>query len=385
MFKGEGSMSARHTAFAVVGLAVILALIDGYAWVAAAQNEEHKAQSRVAVETQLGDDTLASGRSVHVQDDISGDLAAAGADVTIDGRVNGYVMGAGRTVRLEGPVGNDVWAAGETVTVDNTIGNNAMMAGRRVTLGQNAVVGHDARLAGQTVTAQGRIERDLTIGAETAQIGADVGGAVTARAERVSILPGAVIRGDLIVRANQPPEISPQARVLGQVRYEDVGEGRWLSWSGRWLFSFIALLLLGMAALAFAPAWPERVAGTMRTRAWASVLSGIVLLIVIPVAVFALAVTIIGIPLAIVIFALYIAALLLAGVFVSYRIGDWLLARLHRMQSSIWVRMLLGVLVLSLAMSLPAVGMIVTAIVLIVGAGALTLERRSSRVLHPIA
>jgi UDP-3-O-[3-hydroxymyristoyl] glucosamine N-acyltransferase len=76
-----------------------------------------------------------------------------------------------------------------------------MMAGRIVTLGRNAVVGHDARLAGDTVTAEGRIERDLNIGAETARIGADVGGAVRARAGRVSVLPGAVIRRDLIVRA----------------------------------------------------------------------------------------------------------------------------------------------------------------------------------------
>jgi hypothetical protein len=316
-----------------------------------------------------------------VRDDVKGDVAAAGSDVTIDGRVNGYVMGAGRTVRLEGPVGNDVWAAGETVTADNTIGNNAMMAGRVVTLGRNAVIGHDARLAGQTVTAEGRVDRDLNIGAETALIAGDVGGTVRARAERVSIRPGAIIRGDLIVRANQPPDISPQAKVLGQVRYEEGGAGRWLSWSGRWLFSFLALLILGMAALAFAPAWPERVAGTMRTRTWASILSGIVLLVVIPLAVFALAVTIVGIPLAIVMFAFYIATLLLAGVFVSYRTGDWLLARLHRMQSSIWVRMFLGVLVISLAMSLPRVGMIVTAIVMIIGAGALVLERRSSRVL----
>ena len=75
--------------------------------------------------------------------------------------------------------------------------------------------------------------------------------------------------------------------------------------------------------------------------------------------------------------------MLLAGVFVSYRTGDWLAARLHRMQTSLWMRMFLGVLVISFVMSLPAVGLIFTAIVMILGAGALVLERGSQRVHAP--
>jgi hypothetical protein len=119
------------------------------------------------------------------------------------------------------------------------------------------VIGHDARLAGNTVTAEGRVERNLDIGAETARIGANIGSTVSARADHV---------------------------------------------------------------------------------------------------------------------------------FVSYRTGDWLVERLHRMQTSLWMRMILGVLVISFAMSLPTIGLIVTAIVMVLGAGALVLERRSQRMhAHTIA
>jgi hypothetical protein len=188
-----------------------------------------------------------------------------------------------------------------------------------VTLGRNAVIGHDARLAGNIVSAEGRVEHNLNIGAETARIGADVGGTVNARADRVSILPGAVIRGDLVVRANQPPEISPQAQVLGQVRYDKPQSSELGGWAGRWLYVFLALLVLAIAAVAFAPAWSTRVAATMRTRTSASLLNGLLVLLLIPLAVAALAVTIIGIPLAIVLLAFYIAILALSSVFVSSR------------------------------------------------------------------
>lgn len=367
----------------VRGTAAVLAslVISGFAytWASAQSVPDPVPAKAAATDISSTDDVHTAGRTVHLQDEVTGDVAAAGAEVTIDGPVDGYVMSAGRSVTLGGKVGNDVWAAGETVTVDSPVGNNAMLAGRTVSLGRNAAIGHDARIAGNTVTAEGRVERNLDIGAETARIGADIGGTVNARADRVSVLPGAVIRGDLVVRANQPPDISPQAQVMGQVRFEDASRSRWIAWPGQWLFLFLGLLILGLAALAFAPAWPVRVAGTMRTRTWASILSGVFMLIVIPIASASLAVTFIGIPLAIVMLAFYIATLLLAGVFVSYRMGDWLVARLHRVQTSLWMRMILGVLVISFAMSLPTVGLIVTGIVMILGAGALVLERRSQR------
>jgi hypothetical protein len=47
------------------------------------------------------------------------------------------------------------------------------------------------------------------------------------------------------------------------------------------------------------------------------------------------------------------------------------------MHASIWARTILGVLVLSLAMSLPTIGLIVSALVAVVGAGALVTEGRS--------
>ena len=48
--------------------------------------------------------------------------------------------------------------------------------------------------------------------------------------------------------------------------------------------------------------------------------------------------------------------------------------------------MILGVLIVSVGITLPIVGFVVTALVVIVGAGALVMERRSQRVhAHSIA
>jgi hypothetical protein len=324
------------------------------------------------------DDLMTAGRSVRVREEVSGDVAAAGSDVTIDGPVYGYVMSAGRRLTLVGQIGNDLWAAGETVTIESPIVNNAMVAGRTVHLRSNAMVGHDAHLAGNTVTAEGRIERNLTIGAGgIARIGATVGGAVNARATRVQVLPDAVIKGDLFVRAARPPEISPQARVMGKIHYErTLDTESWLMWPQRWIVTGVALLILGLVAVWFSPGWAAHVATTMRTRAGASILSGLAAIILIPIAIALLAVTVIGFPLAVVLTAIYILALAMSSVLVSYRAGEWLL---HRLWRSRWAFMVLGVIIVSLGMSLPSIGWAIALLVLVTGVGALMLERGGRR------
>ncbi|HOC16758.1 MAG TPA: hypothetical protein PKK95_00735 [Vicinamibacterales bacterium] len=327
-----------------------------------------------------GDDLITAGRHVRIEDEVEGDVAAAGAEVSIQAPVSGYVMSAGRNVRLDGRVGNDLWAAGETVDVDGAVANNAMVAGRVVHLHPGATIGNDASVAGNTVMIEGRIERDLNIGASTARIAGDIGGSVDARAARVSLLPGASVRGDLLVRAQEPPEISPDARVLGQVRYQHVEQGPGSpSWPFVWLLGFGAILTLGLALNLLAPAWPAKVAETLRRRAIASFLSGLAVFVLAPLAAVVLAVTVVGIPLAVVLGALYVTALVLAGVFVSHRVGDWVLRLMNRPQASPWERLAVGALVVSLGVSLPFVGWLVLLAVLITGAGSLVLERSQRR------
>jgi hypothetical protein len=392
-----------HTTPSAVATVLLAALVCGSVWLGVSQHDASAAQTApnsppakvdtapasatighpsattaptapatVVGQTPTDDDLVTAGRSVRVMQEVAGDVAAAGSDVTIDGPVNGYVMSAGRRLTLVGQIGNDLWAAGETVNVESPILNNAMVAGRTVHLRSNASVGHDAHLAGNTVIAEGRIERNLTIGAgSVARIGANVGGAVNARATRVQVLPDAVI--NLYVRAARPPEISPQARVMGQVHYErTLDTESWLLWPQRWIVTGIALLILGLVAVWFSPGWAAHVAATMRMRTGASILSGLAAIVLIPIAIALLAVTVIGFPLAVVLTAIYILALAMSSVLVSYRAGEWVL---HRFWRSRWAFMVLGVGIVSLGMSLPSIGWAIALLVLVTGVGALLLER----------
>jgi cytoskeletal protein CcmA (bactofilin family) len=345
----------------------------------AARSDSSEPQTAVTDDV-VQDDLLTAGRTVRVGAEVEGDVAVAGSDVTVSAPVKGYVMSAGRTVSVEAPVGNDLWAAGERVDIAGPVGNNAMIAGQTVRLQPGATVGHDARLAGGEVRSEGRIAHDLTISAGRAEIGGDIGGAVNASARQVTVLPDAVVRGDLIVRAPEPPVISPGAQVMGNVDYQRTGGAAWwLAWPVLWSCLFLSLLVLNLIGLYVAPTWFSRVAETLRTRPLSSLLAGVVVLIAVPIVIAILLITVIGIPLAVILTAAYVIALVLSAAFVSYRIGLWVFDRLHRTGVSRWAAMLVGALLVSLAISLPMVGGLIALAVVLIGAGALAVEWRDRR------
>lgn len=341
--------------------------------------------STVVIDRPVQDDLVAAGQNVKLSADVQGDVAVAGADVNLEREVRGYVMAAGRNIEINGPVRNDLWAAGETIMVNSPVGDNAMLVGRRVELHSNSAVRGDARIAADTVLVESPVERDLEIAARSARLSANVGGSVHARVQRLTVLPNTVIRGDLTVSGPYAPEISPAAKILGKVHFNQIAARSPWSWLWWWIISATTLLVLGLTALLFSPSWATHVADTIRLRPGASALTGLLGMLLLPILFGLLLVTVIGIPLAIVLFALYLVAILLSGVFVAYLVGTWIFNALHRQNASRWLRMIAGVFLVSLLISLPWIGGIAQLIVLLLGFGALVLERRHSRDRSPPA
>ncbi len=336
------------------------------------------AGDNVVVNQVAEEDLLIAGRNLQLQAEVKGDVTAAGSDVTITGPVAGYVMVAGAKININGPVGNDLWAAGANININAPIADNAMLAGRDVNLLPGAVVKHNAKIAGGAVSVQGRVERNLKLAARDAQIASEIGESVDARVESLKLLPGAVVRGDLVVYGPKEPEISPQAQVLGRVEYhkrEWERAGFW-DWLWRWVWMSLAMMIVGFVTIAVSPLWANRVAAMITGKPWSSTLTGLACLLLAPLAVALLLVTVVGIPLAFILLALYVVALLLSGVFVSYLVGGWILDRLKRPQSTPYLRMAVGAVAVGACVSLPWVGGLAQLLALLIGFGAIVLDQR---------
>lgn len=338
---------------------------------------------RIESRQEADSDLVVAGRAVQVDKEILGDVAAAGARVALEAPVQGYVLAAGRDVLVDGAVGNDLWAAGRDVTVTAPVNDNAWLAGQSVTLAPEGSVEEDAHVAGNTVELRGRVGGNLNVSASDVRLGSDVAGSVHARAGRVQVLPGAVIRGDLTVTGPRAPEIASGAQVLGRLTHEEEdSNGRALGWLTWWGWMFVGLFVLGAFAIAVGGTRIRRVADRLRQRTGAALLSGVFGLVAIPMAGVSLAVTVIGIPLAIVVFALLAAGLALAGVIVSYRVGTMVLAS-RASEPSAYARLAAGTVLVTFFAALPLVGWVVQISIVVLGLGALLLAFNEWRLTVP--
>jgi hypothetical protein len=324
-------------------------------------------------QTRADGDVVRAGHTVTVDTRIAGDVAIAGGTVEVTGPVEGYVLAAGRDVAIENQVGNDLWAAGRSVSLTGDVNDNAWLAGQSVTVQPDARIGDDAYLAGRSVEVLGPIGRDLKVTAADVRIGSEIAGSVDARGGRVHVLPGAVIHGDLHVSGPNSPSLEPGARVLGQVTHEDEEAGnRALQWVTASLWMFLAVFLLGAVAIALNRVPIRHAAERLGRQLGVSFLVGLVGMAAVPILALAIAVTIVGMPLAVAVVALFAAAVMLTGVVVSYRVGSLLLGK-ARGESSPYVQLASGALVISALAALPWIGWVVALLVILSGLGAILL------------
>ena len=306
-------------------------------------------------------DFYAGGGTIRVDGRLDGDLVAGGNRVVVAGQVDGDVFAAGTTVDLQGPIGDSTRVVGQRINVDTTIDGDLFAAAEEV------VVTENARIAGGLVTAASRVEIEGTVedGARVAAgvivISGTVHGDVNLIADRLEMLPGARITGDLDYRGRTP--LSPEAAALveGAVRYEerrvDEADGGGTAWGVVfWFWQTLAALLTGILVVALFRRVLQRLVASIAEETTLSALLGFAAFLLVPVAAGVAVVTLVGLPIGIAAVLLFGLALYAAKLSIAVWIGDRLLGLAGRPGASPYAAMALGVLALYLLFAIPYVG-----------------------------
>ena len=122
-------------------------------------------------------------------------------------------------------------AVGEKVRLDGRVGGNMYSASELLTVAEGAEVGRDSTHAAGGASIEGGVGRDLFVFGHWLDVRGTVERGVDARAQRVSLLDGARIGGDVDVVFWEESEVdvAPGAVVAGEVR-SSVHEG----WREAW-------------------------------------------------------------------------------------------------------------------------------------------------------
>ncbi|MBI5104638.1 MAG: polymer-forming cytoskeletal protein [Solirubrobacterales bacterium] len=228
------------------------------------------------------------------------------------------------------------------------------------------------------VVVDGRVTGDLVSVSDPVRISGTVEGDVTAVSAPVIAGPRATIGGDLLY-GDEKPVLARGARVEGKVSDEgwnDFGGAPWgfVSHVAFWLAASVSSLALGFLLLWLAPGAIGRSTELLRRRSGAVALTGLLLVIGLPIAAVLMVVTLIGLPLGI---ALLLALLPLGAV--GYVTAMHMLGRVVAPKATPAVAFLAGWGMLRAAAFIPAVGPPLWAVAMMLGLGALLLALWESR------
>lgn len=403
----------------------------------------HAADSRAG-------DTVTIGANEVVNDD----LYAFANQVTVDGRVRGDLIGAGSRLVVNGTIEGDLLFAAQTIIINGTINDDARIAAQVITLGSNARIGSDLLAAGFSVeTPSGStVSGDLLVGGYQVLLAGNVGknvrggannfelrGAVTGNvtldlgddsdgppptmfmgantapmpsvARGLTIGEGAKIGGRLTYTSRAEAKTASGAQIIGGATRLDppvrennraarVQTPLEIVWDS--LRHLLGLIVVGLLAFQFAPAWVRALADTMQAKPLPAFGWGIVAFIAFLFGVLAIIVATIvlmigfgvatlgnltglsfwigGFSLMTVLIGFGVYTGYIAQIVVSYLGGRALLTQIApTLASGRAVPFLIGVVILVIVMAIPYLGGLIGFIVTLLGLGALWLWFNAKR------
>ncbi len=346
-----------------IATACILLLVTGPA-PASAEGDVWTGGAEAKLSTPATGNAQIGGAIVEVTAPVGGDLSAWGADVSVSAPVTG-------TARL--------YAA--RAHVATTIGRDLTVMTALAELGPETQVEKATEINAARATIAGTFKGPLTIRAETVTFDGTAEGAAAITARTLTLGTKASFAGDLTVYSDAATQIPP-AIVKGKLLIKPLAESPAMVGgpAGGWVSRLSAALMLAgvglVAGLLFLwlgrGAVEDAIDDLVEHTGWSG-LTGVGIVILLPLAAILLTITLVGAPLAVFVMLALPLLMLLGLAIAGFGIGEFLLNRTGEPRSTgaRVLMLLLGLVALALACLIPWIGPFLGFLATLFGFGAL--------------
>lgn len=320
-----------------------------------------------------------AGTTISIAGTVKGDLYCAGQTVEITGNIDGDVLCAAQQIRVSGVVGGDVRLAGQAVSVDGSVSGSGTVFAQTFEQTSRGKIDRDLTIYAQTLNLRGQTGRDVLGAGQITTISGTVGRSVEIETEKLVINSSGKIGGDLTYTSRNKVSLESGATVSGNTQQkmpaqktEEVEAAKVVAAPAAAAYSFMAMLVLGVAIILGAPRLMADVTTTAKTRPWAAFGVGLLVLFVPPIVAFILLLTFVGIPLAAFIVLLWLAALLLSTPIAAHTIGRLIFGKMALKVGERWQQVIglaVGLLLIEVVGLIPILGGLAKFAVLLLGLG----------------
>ncbi len=326
----------------------------------------------------INDDLYVGAGTISINGTVNGSVFAGGGTITVSGNVTRDLILGGGTINVTGQVGGSIVAAGGNLTLNGPVARDVVVSGGMIDVGAAGTIGRDLVVAGGTVTVSAPVARRIQMGSGSLTLRNRVGGDVRGQVDHLK-LDGAQLAGNLDYTSDNPVELVNGARVKGTTtRHTPTNRGVGGAGNGfvGWLRGLVGIFALGLLLILLLPRLSTRAIDTEWAQPWASLGIGAAIGVITPIA--ALIVFIIGLFiggwwLGVLLIPFWLLALAIGYVVSGFLVGRLIFARLGWGHYHDALKLLGGLVVLTLLGLLPVLGGLVGLAALLFGTGALAL------------
>lgn len=249
---------------------------------------------------------------------------------------------------------------------------------KTVVIDSNESICHDLTTFGGNIAINGILRGNLVAFGDKVVIAGTVDGDIRLYNSTITLISGSVVRGDIHLYGSRWNAESA-ARLNGTVidhTQQIVEDG------SRFRFPFWTILIWGTLGIVLTTLLPEHVMlvrTTALNKTQRSLWLGLLSVLLMPLVLLVLIALILTIPLAIIVAIVLIAAWALGVVAVGLQVGEFLVKKVTSRPHARLTHVLVGVIVLALAGSLPYIGWLITMGAGLLGLGAVFLSRFGTR------
>jgi cytoskeletal protein CcmA (bactofilin family) len=297
---------------------------------AASATEFRKGESAEVGENEtIKGDIFIFGHHARIDGTVDGDVYLFSQDASVSGTVKGDVIGFVQSLRLSGKVNGNIRIFANNLTISGTVDKNVLIFAEVMNLDATGKISGSLTTFLESLHLDGPLGRDLLFFGANANIASSVGGEIRAKGDTLSIRSSAQVAGPIHYEGNNPPDVSPQAKLASpveftkQVHKSRYHEGHYYVWRVIWTAAFI---LLGMVLILLAPKFGAETTKAAE-RVGAPIGLGVLVFFGIPIAAIIACITVVGIPLGLLTLAFWFLMLNCAELVVGIVVGNWILGK----------------------------------------------------------
>ena len=399
----------------LIGIAVVLSFLLISSGPSLAETRQGN-EVLIAKDEVIDDDLYVFAQKVTVNGTIKGDLIVFGQQININGTVDGDLIAGAQQVLVNGKVSDDARIAGQVLTLQDgaDIGDDLIAASNSLECTKASHIGGEVKYAGYQSVFAGRVEKKVELASANCELSGSFGDDIEAVVEGgdyaaagfwgaefprvpqgLTVTESADIAGNLSYQSTRKAIINPESTIAGEVEHSqidsDVTQPTIADRAIAFAKQFFALLLVGLLVVYICPKWTGQVVNNVGRRPLASLGWGVLTLIaVIAGAILLLVATItiavllgyvsldnlipawlwLGIlSMAVVIVGFWIFSAWVAKVIVSVWAGNRIINGPDWTLKQRFLALALGVLMFGALSWIPAVGGVVSLVVMLMGIG----------------